>query len=319
MAMGERGTGQTRPYVHEAVYFDTTDQLVAVTAPLLREALARGEQVAVACGDEANRALAEALGGVDRAILLPRREIYDKAVSAVAYYRDFMQERVDAGSRGVRLVGEVDFGADATRWDEWRRFEALCNYALPPFPLWTVCAYNTATLPDAVLATAELTHPYLRRYDGRQTNPAYVHPAELLRLPDADTALVPDLEPALTVTHVTDFSELHRELAGLLGGEGVAPERVEDVVLAVHEVAGNGVRHGVPPVSVRVWLSPGRAVCCVTDRGVGFEDPFAGYLRGGGEELPERRMGLWLVRQLCDELVTARTPEGFTARLVLRL
>jgi len=77
------------------------------------------------------------------------------------------------------------------------------------------------------------------------------------------------------------------------------------------------VRHGEPPVTVRAWLAPGRVVCTVTDRGAGFDDPFAGYLRGTGEEIPEGQFGLWLARQLCHEVVMSRTPEGFTARLVM--
>jgi hypothetical protein len=34
--------------------------------------------------------------------------------------------------------------------------------------------------------------------------------------------------------------------------------------------------------------------------------------------LPEDGLGLWMARQLCDELVTARTPDGFTTRLLVR-
>jgi anti-sigma regulatory factor (Ser/Thr protein kinase) len=94
---------------------------------------------------------------------------------------------------------------------------------------------------------------------------------------------------------------------------------VEDLVMAVHEVAINGLRHGRPPVTVRLWAAPERVQCAVTDGGPGFEDPFAGYVRGGGDELPEGRFGLWLARQLCDEVVMARTPEGFTTRLVVDL
>lgn len=303
-------------YIHEAIYFHSTEQLVDGTARWLREGLAQGEDVVLLGTDAHNRALAETLGDHDRIIVLPRP--YQKAVTAVAYYRDFMQSRVDAGGRGVRLVGELNFGTDSGAWDEWRRFEALCNHALTPFPLWSLCAYNTEMLPDSVLATGELTHPYLRRDGLPQPNSAYVHPAELLRLTDAGDELpLPDLEPAVTMPEVSDFSGLHHELTTLLTTEGMDPELVEDVVLAVHEVTTNGLRHGAPPVTLRVWLSPGRVVCTVTDRGTGFDDPFAGYVRGGGEELPEGRFGLWLARQLCDQVVTARTPEGFTVRLVV--
>ena len=39
--------------------------------------------------------------------------------------------------------------------------------------------------------------------------------------------------------------------------------------MAVHEVVANGLRHGEPPVTVRVWFARGRVVCTVTDRGAG--------------------------------------------------
>jgi anti-sigma regulatory factor (Ser/Thr protein kinase) len=305
-------------YIHEAVYYETTAQLVEATSPLLRQALARGEEVALVCTESNNRALSEALDDDDRLLVLPRPEIYQKAVTAVAYFRDFVESRVAAGARGVCILGEVDFGTNGRALDEWRRYEALLNYALSPFPLWSLCGYDTRALPDPVLVTGELTHPYLRR-DGMQTrNLAHVDPAELMRLADADGDLVPEVEPEVTIAEVLDLGELHRALETVLAAQGMVAERVEDVVMAVHEVTTNGLRHGEPPVTVRVWLSPGRVVCTVTDRGSGFDDPFVGYVRGGGEEIPEGRFGLWLARQLCDEVVTSRTPEGFMARLVVR-
>jgi anti-sigma regulatory factor (Ser/Thr protein kinase) len=304
-------------YVHEAVYFDAAAGLVDATAPLLRQALARGEHVALVCSDANNRALAEALGDDDRLVVLPRPEIYRKAITAVAYFRDFVQGRLAGGADRVCVVGEVDFGTDERAGREWRRYEALLNHALSPFPLWSLCGYDVRVLPEPVLATGELTHPYLRGAGGHSPNPAYVDPAELMRLTDAEAALVPQVEPTVTIPEVLDLDELHRELTELLGIEGLGRERVEEVVLAVHEVVANGMRHGEPPVTVRVWFPRGRVVCTVTDRGVGFDDPFAGYVQGAREELPEGRFGLWLARQFCDEVATSRTGEGFVVRLVV--
>ncbi len=254
-------------------------------------------------------------------IILPRIESLHQtrgdSVTAVAYFRDFVEERVAAGRRRVWILGEIDFGTDGRALEEWRRYEALLNYAMTPFPLWSLCGYDTAALPDPVLVTGELTHPYLRRNGKLVPNPVNVDPAELMRLGSPDDALVPELEPALSLPEILDFSVLHRELRTLLLGEGLGQGWVEDVVMAVHEVATNGLRHGEPPVSVRVWCGPGRVICTVTDHGRGFDDPFAGYVRGGGVELPEGRFGLWLARQLCDEVVTSRTPEGFTVRLTV--
>ena len=103
MSETQTGTG----YTHELLHFDTTERLVDEVVPWLREASARGETVALACEDEKNRALLEALGDQDRIVVLPRAEIYQKAVTAVAWYRDFMRRHLDAGGQGVRLIGEV--------------------------------------------------------------------------------------------------------------------------------------------------------------------------------------------------------------------
>jgi anti-sigma regulatory factor (Ser/Thr protein kinase) len=314
MSETRTGTG----YTHELLHFDTTERLVEEVVPWLRQASARGETVALACEDEKNRALLEALCDQDRIVVLPRAEIYQKAVTAVAYYRDFMRRHLDAGGQGVRLVGELNFRTDSRAWDEWRRFEALCNHALAPFPLWSVCAYDTRVLPDPVLATGELTHPFLRRDGAPTPNASYVDPAELLQLSDAAMQAAPDAEPAATFAGLIDFTDLHTSLRTLLAGERLDAERIEDVIIAVHEVTTNALRHGAPPVAVRIWLSPGRVICTVTDQGPGYDDPFAGYVRTGDDPLPEDGLGLWIARQLCDELVTARTPDGFTTRLLVR-
>lgn len=315
--MSSSSSGQPHRYVHEAVFYDTTQHLVDITAPLLRQALGRGDEVALVCTDANNKALVEALGDDDRVLLLPRTAIYQKAVSAAGYFRDLVQQRDVAPGRRLCILGELGFNTDEYGLEEWRRYEALLNYALDPFPVWSFCGYNIEVLPDRVLATAELTHPYVRRDGMRTVNPAHVDPAELLRLTDTGDALVPQIEPDLTVEEVLDFSQLRHQLEALLAAEGVNRERVEDIVIAVHEAATNGVRHGAPPVTVRAWLARRRVVCTVTDRGAGFDDPFAGYLRGAGEDLPDGRFGLWLARQLCHEVVLSRTPEGFTARLVI--
>jgi anti-sigma regulatory factor (Ser/Thr protein kinase) len=305
-------------YVHEAVFYESEEQLVATTAPLFRQALAAGEDVVLVCSEAHNRAVLEALGDDDRVLVLPRPEIYTKAVSAVAYFRDFAQERVSAGATRVCVLGEVDFGSDGRALDEWRRYEALLNHALSAFPVWSLCGYDTRVMDQEVLTTADLTHPFVRRGGVQAVNPVQVDPAELLRVADAALSPVQDREPTMTIP-VLDLHELHVQVKDFLAGAGMALEPADDFLIALHEVAINGLRHGEPPVTARFWDAPGRIECTVTDRGVGFDDPFAGYVRGGGKELPEGGFGLWLARRLCDEVVMGRSDEGFTTRLVVDL
>jgi anti-sigma regulatory factor (Ser/Thr protein kinase) len=303
-------------YVHEAVYYNEPDQLTSALAPLLRTALARGEGVALACSQHTNRALLEALDD-DRVYPLPQQEAYQKAVSAVAYFRDFVEARVADGGHRVCVLGEVAFGHDRRGLNEWRRYEALLNHAMAPYPLWSLCAYETTRVPEAALTTAQLTHPYLRHGSTRIANPSYVDPAEVMREVDLDTSAEPPTAPLLTIPAVVGLEELRRDLSTVLASDGMPQHRVEDMVVAVHEVVTNGLRHGQPPVTVRAWITSEGAICTVTDRGPGIDDPFLGYLPGGGAPLSEGQYGLWMARQLCDQLATTRTSSGFTTRLVI--
>jgi len=302
-------------HVHEALFYESAGDLVSGVVPFLTEGLAAGDDVVLACTEENNRAVAEALGRDRRVVLLPRPEVYGKAVTAVEYFRELTQSRVRAGARQVRVVCQV--GASSGTGSQCRRFEALSNYVLSPLPLWRVCAYDVGALPADLVAAAEATHPYLRRAGAPAANPAYVEPAELLRQPDPDVAPLPGREPDLALHDVRDLRRLARRVLETLAAARFDRERADDLLLVLNEVATNGLRHGEPPVDVLLWAGAERVDCTVTDRGPGIDDPLVGYLPGGGEVLPEGRFGLWLARRLCDDLVTARSSEGFTVRLLM--
>jgi anti-sigma regulatory factor (Ser/Thr protein kinase) len=95
---------------------------------------------------------------------------------------------------------------------------------------------------------------------------------------------------------------------------GLAPERVSDWVTAVNELMSNVVRHGGGAGQVRVW-EDGRLICEVRDSGSGF--PAADYvsrrhrppLSGAGG------MGLWIARQMTDDLQIDSSPAGTVVRI----
>ena len=78
----------------------------------------------------------------------------------------------------------------------------------------------------------------------------------------------------------------------------VSPERLDDLVLVVHELAANVVRHGGGSGSLQVWWDGGRIVCRVSDSGPGM--PAA----ASQAEVPPHGMpggrGLWIARRLAD-------------------
>jgi hypothetical protein len=140
--------------------------------PWLREGLQAGEDAALVCTKD-NAALAAALGQDPRVLVLPWTRIYRGAVDAVAFYHDLVTARVAAGRPRLRLVGEVGFDTATQGHDEWSRFEAVCNHALAPLPLWSLCACDTQALPRPLLDAAGVTRPWLRgaeKASGTQTS-----------------------------------------------------------------------------------------------------------------------------------------------------
>lgn len=305
------------PYRHEALFFASQQALLEASVPWLRAGLDAGEVIALACDADNNAALAAALGQRPAVRMLPQERIYHKAVDAVAFYHDLITAAVAAGHPRVRVLGEVGFGTSERGREEWLLFEAVCNHALAPLPLWSVCAYYAPDLPQSLVDTARATHPWLRTADGTASNHDYVPPARLLNgagpnlpSPNAEAATV-------ALAHNDELRELRYLLRGRLDDLDTSPETADAVVLAVHEVASNALRHGGPPVRVTLWVTATHILCDVTDRGPGITDPLAGYTPPDPLRLPEHGAGLWMTRRLCDDVTTARSPSGFTVRLAV--
>jgi anti-sigma regulatory factor (Ser/Thr protein kinase) len=97
---------------------------------------------------------------------------------------------------------------------------------------------------------------------------------------------------------------------------GLPPHRVQDLVIAVAELAANTLAHTEGPGTLTFWATPEEVVCQVQDNGQ-ISDPLAGKVRpapdasGGGR-------GLWLVREVCDRVEMRSCEAGTTVRVHMR-
>lgn len=101
-------------------------------------------------------------------------------------------------------------------------------------------------------------------------------------------------------------------MADRAAAAGLAPHRAATVVLAMHELVTNTIRHTGGGGTLRVWTEPGELVCQVEDRGH-ILDGLAGRRRraAAGE-------GRWIVNHVSD-LVEVRTGvAGTTVRVHTR-
>ncbi|MGR6964662.1 anti-sigma factor RsbA family regulatory protein [Geodermatophilus sp. URMC 61] len=306
-------------YVHDALFFSSPDELVAATVPFVQEGLAAGDAVVVTAS-AATADVVRAAVDDERVRVLERGSAYARRTpAAVIAFRRLADELTAAGAHRVRVVGETDFGRTEREWLEWQRYEAVLNQALAPWPLWGLCVFDTTRLPEPVLESVARTHSTVVTGRSRTPNPRFVDPADYLRGLPVPWEPLQSGAPQLAVDDVADPVALRHAVAAELAAVGGPREVVEDFLLAVDETTSNAVRHGGPPVGLRLWTSADRVVCTVTDHGPGLDDPFVGYGPAHGEDLSHGGMGVWLARQLCDHVDISSGPDGVTVRLTTDL
>ena len=295
-------------FAHAAFRYDTPDEYADLVIPYVCEGLARGEFVAVAGPRERLLPLREDLGGADarQVRFLPADRWFVRPTRTIGGWAQMLRAAAGTGLTSARLVNEVGFDCHQ---QSWTRYESALNASLADFDVRMLCPYDRSRLPSAIVDGAATTHRMVS--DGGEWHPSdrYVEPERLLA--ELDEPPFPARgEPIVEVPVVDTVADLRAHLRNRATDEGwLPPERVEVLVLALSEVATNGIRHGGSNRELRVWLNPEAVVCEISDDGSRPPGPLAGYLPPtpgvvGG-------MGLWLVSQICDAL-SVRTDGGVT-------
>jgi len=290
-------------FPHDALLYDSPDDLLATVTPFLRDGLDAGDAAVLAVRPATAAVLRGALDDDPRVLLVDDDLVYGRRTpAAISAFRRLAEDNSPGGGSRVRLVGEIDVGASERTWLEWARYEAVINEALSGSDLWGLCLYDAQRSPEPVLEAARRTHGQLVTPTSRTPSSAYTDPATFLRTLPVPDEPVERTTPRLTAADVTDFIGLRHAVAAELATLPAPADLVEDFLLAVDEMTSNAIRHGRPPVHLRLWTASDRIVCTITDGGPGWDDPFAGYGPAHGDDLSRGGMGLWLARQLCDHV-----------------
>jgi anti-sigma regulatory factor (Ser/Thr protein kinase) len=298
---------------HDLLVVDSDDQLRAAATAFLDEGRAGDDHMRALLPGWLVDELAPTRPGV--ALIAAEQSVWRREPDLIASIR---KTTADCAPRRVRLLGLVTAPAGRS-WDERRRCEAITNLAYAGSAVSILCLYDRRTSPAAALDAAAATHPHLRTADGRRVNPGYQDPRaylDALEVPDEPIQRTP---PVFAVDRAPSLPQLRHQLTAALRGRAGDRDVEEDFHLAVSEIAANAFRHGTPPVSARLWASPDRLVCTITDAGTSYRDATAGYQPAHGDDLSRGGMGLWLARKLCDHVDLVRGAEGFTVRLVTAL
>jgi anti-sigma regulatory factor (Ser/Thr protein kinase) len=308
-------------YRHVGHVMSEGEDVATIVTPFLRRALTNGEPVVIACPDPVAGALAAALGSSDGVQLASPEPLDQRPPNALAAITGLIDRDLPGDGRRLHLV--TGPGRQDADWSAWAQTEALLNHVLAARPVDHLCLMSAADTAGGAdtLAVARATHPWLLTSEGAVPNPAYRPPADLLR--DVQRTQVPDpleaTEPTLAMVDLDDMRALRRALNRVLADSPLSADAAQDFVLAIDEVTANAAEHGIPPVDVKLWCTPERLLCAVTDRGTAFEDPLVGYGPAHGD-MAVGGMGLWLARRSVDSLTASPADEsgdGCTVRLVV--
>jgi anti-sigma regulatory factor (Ser/Thr protein kinase) len=177
-----------------------------------------------------------------------------------------------------------------------------------------MCPYDTEALDAAVIEEAHHSHPHLVEGGAYRESDCYAGLAAVVAPFDAPLP-EPEGQPAHLRFEEGPLNALRQFVERQALAAGLASRRVDELVLAVHEVAVNSLCHGAGAGILRVWEDGGAVVCEVSDVGR-FDAPLAGRERPVLDR--EGGRGLWLVNQVCDLVQIRSLASGTVVRLHMR-
>ncbi|MUN37022.1 sensor histidine kinase [Actinomadura sp. NEAU-AAG5] len=318
-------------FTHRVLPYDGVDEFLGGALPFLRDGVDAGDRVVAVTGVGREELLRDALGPAAAGV-----EFADAATWYAHPTRTLADCLGDADNtawqgRRLRVLGDPVWASrPPLEVIEWQRVEAIVNVAFQGTGASLLCPY-AASLPAGVVAAARRTHPESLRGVRAVANPGYMDPWAYSALCDGEPLPPPPGDADALKIDRPDLYWLRAYVSDYARQTRLPEEGVQRLLVAVTEVVTNALRHGEPPIVLRLWTdaSGGPALVCeVTDEGrwpsgaaYGLVPPRPAVDGTGGETGAEGggRFGLWAVRLLCSIVQIRAGDGGTTVRLRLAL
>jgi anti-sigma regulatory factor (Ser/Thr protein kinase) len=314
-------TGQNTPradggFRHQALLYAGDDEFIGATVPFIRDAVAADEPILVVVSsakiDRLRAHLGEAAAHVDFEDMVG---IGTNPARIIPAWLDFV-DRHGASGRRLRGIGEPVWpGRSDAELVECERHECLLNLAFEDAAdFWLLCPYDTAALGAAAIERAHHSHPVVVRDRTERASRSFMDRAEMAA-PLAEPLPAAPARAAELAFDEDSLFALRGMVAARAATAGLDDARAGDLVLAVHEMATNSVRHGGGHGVLRMWAEDAAVISEVRDGGR-IVHPLAGRRRPNRDQLGGH--GLWLINQLCDLVQIRALPHGGVVRVHMR-
>ena len=301
---------------HEALLYEGDDGFLSAAVPFIREGLEDEEPVLVAVSACKLAMLHDALGTDARRVqCADMRELGRNPGRIIPAWHDFIADH-SRRSGGIRGIGEpIWAGREPDELVECQLHEALLNLAFADAAGFRLlCPYDVTTLPAEVVHEARCSHPHV--VDRASADPSGSYRGVGKLLAPFELPLAARRGPAEVLGFdAGELTEVRHIVQRRATAACLAPDKIDDVVLAVSEIAANSVRHGGGRGVLRVWTTDDGVVCEIRDAGH-ITDPLAGRRRPGWSR--PGGWGLWLAHQLCDLVQVRSDPDGTTVRMLIK-
>ncbi|XRQ05037.1 anti-sigma factor RsbA family regulatory protein [Actinomadura welshii] len=324
MITSSAGNAVHTAFTHRLLPYDGADRFLDGALPFLLEGLDARDRVIAVCGTGQEMLLRDALGPADAGVEFSEPcTWYTHPARTLA---DCLSAADEAAARGrrLRVLAEPAWTSRSPlEVVEWQRVEAVLNVAFRGTGAALMCPYS-ASLPAGVVAAARKTHPETVRGGRSAPNPGFVDPWSYCAQCDREPLPPPPADADTLKLEKADLYWLRAYVTEYARHTALREEDLQRLLVAVTEVVTNAMRHGEPPIVLRMWTeadAAGAALACeVTDEGrwapgtgYGLIPPRpAGTAQGS-------RFGLWAVRLLCSTVQIRTGDAGTAVRLRLAL
>jgi anti-sigma regulatory factor (Ser/Thr protein kinase) len=290
---------------HFALFYRSWDDYFGEIVSFVRTGLDEGEPVLVALPFPRARLLRNIFETNDDVTFVDMIELGANPARIIPALRRFIYNQDE---RPARFVAEPAWpGRSSAELAEVILHDSLVDLSTAGTQTSVLCAYNSTSLEPGVLAAARGLHTHVIDSTGSHRSPHY-DPEQARALFARPLPDPPSDAHALRFDH--DLAHVRRFVEDLVASSALDPTSIQDLLLAVSEVATNTIVYAGSPGLLRLWQGDAREVVCeVCDSGH-ISDVLAGRL--GPYPLALHGWGLWMVNQVCD-LVQLRSGDWGTA------